>query len=186
MPPDELRATPHLTDDERETIADEVVNRRPAHPFRRLPALDWIGRRAAVLRCGPFVVLLTLVVWLTACGDDDSIPQAQLPVDSNLWNAAWEIANDSQRRALRDGELSFAEYESAALRTAECLDEAGVRGAARLEPSSQTYHLSARWQSTGDPARDDALRAATDRCSEEHWDGINQAWLAQDQPSEQE
>jgi hypothetical protein len=63
-------------------------------------------------------MLLGLVATaVMACTDDGSVPEPARNVDRNLWNTAWDEATDSQRAVLKDGALTFAEYEAAALRT---------------------------------------------------------------------
>jgi len=131
------------------------------------------------------MLLVVLSVFAPGCGAD-SVPEPRSSVDRNLWNTAWDEASESQRVALRDGELTFAEYETAALRAVQCIDDAGMQGEANLEPKSRTYAIGARWQSSGDRESDEKKSAEADACYAEHWNGINQAWAAQNQPSEQE
>jgi hypothetical protein len=129
-------------------------------------------------------VLATLLGAAVAC-DRNSAPDPTSRVDRHLWSTAWEQATESQRAALKDGELTFAEYEAAALRTVQCVNEKGMAGEAIFRPASRTYEVGARWQSTGDVALNEQNRQESDACYAEHWNGISQAWSAQNQPSEQ-
>jgi hypothetical protein len=149
--------------------------------------------RWVALRALPLAVLIgALLVLAGSCGDDSTsplsaqdVPEPKVPVDRNLWRTAWEISNEAQREALRDGEVTFDEYEAAALKTAQCITDAGMQGEAVLNTSTHTYEVAARYQSLGSYQADAERRAASAACGEEHWLGINQAWAAQHQPSEQ-
>jgi hypothetical protein len=105
-------------------------------------------------------------------------------VDSNLWEAAWHEATAEQREALKDGELSFAEYEAAAAQTVQCMEDAGLEGEAKLDQQSRSYAIGARWQSSGDRAADKEKETASDNCYAQFWNGVSQAWAAENQPTE--
>jgi hypothetical protein len=142
--------------------------------------------------------LLALIVAATACGSDrDPGPPRPKSGFEPLWAVAWEEASDSQREAMADGEVTFAEYEAAALRAVQCIDEIDgvVRGEARYSEHTRTYELGARYslppgeRITIDNMNESPYRERgekTDACYREHWNGINNAWAAQNQPSEQE
>ena len=130
-------------------------------------------------------VFIALVA--VACGSaGDGPPRPRVAVDANLWRTAWEISTAPQREALKDGEVTFAEYEAAALRTVQCLNDNGVTGEATYDVSTKTYSVAARWQSpTGREPSDLEKRAGNAACYAANWNGVNQAWSAQNQPSQQ-
>ncbi len=128
-------------------------------------------------------------VLISACDGGSSsgdVPVPKASVDAMLWKYAWEIGSASQRAALADGELTFAEYEAAAMATVQCIDDAGMQGEAKLDPKTGVYSLGARWQSDAvpDAAENGKRQEATDACYKDHWNAINQAWSAARQPSE--
>ncbi len=140
--------------------------------------IDLLARPLAVLG-----MILVGGVYL-ACGTGDEAPVPKVPADQNLWRAAWDIATAEQRVALRDGQLTFTEYEAAALVTKKCIDDGGMQGEAVLNKASRTYEVAARWQSAGSRELDEPKRIESDRCYAEHWSGISQAWSAQSQPTQ--
>lgn len=137
-------------------------------------------------RCGIGGLVVALVAGVMGCSSQDP-PEPVDTSDRNLWNTAWSEATSSQRAALQDGELTFPEYESAALRTVQCINDAGgMRGEAKFDRASSSYTLGARWESSGSTDDDRRKQEESDACYAEHWNGINQAWAAANQPSEQE
>lgn len=132
-------------------------------------------------------------VLTAACGREVNQPK---PVSGNetLWNVGWEMADDEQREAMADGEVTFAEYEAAALRAVQCVDEINgeIYGEARYDERTHTYQVAARQPPPASGQIDlnspDQVRMAkaTDACWKSHWNGINNAWAAQNQPTEQE
>jgi DNA-binding CsgD family transcriptional regulator len=104
----------------------------------------------------------------------------------NLWYEAWRIASPSQRPALADGEVSFGEYEAAALATVACVDRAGgIRGEAVFDAGTQTYQVAARGEFGPAPDQTLMARLATETadCYAAHWGGVAQAWSAQLEPT---
>jgi hypothetical protein len=131
------------------------------------------------------IILMELSILMTVfygC-NRDSTPEPQVAVDPFMWKSAWDEASESQREALRDGKLTFEEYEAAAFRAVQCVNESGeMQGEAKLDGG--TYSVGARWKSNGDRTRNERLRSESDACYREHWSGINQAWSAMNQPTE--
>jgi hypothetical protein len=127
-----------------------------------------------------------MCIALAACGGKPAAPPTpKVTVDANLWKAAWEIASDSQRPALEDGVVTFDEYEAAALRTVQCINEGGMQGEAPFDEHTRVYVVGARWRSSGSREGDQQKQAAVAACDAEHWNAISQAWSAQNQPTEQ-
>jgi hypothetical protein len=147
-------------------------------------------RISAVASIGTRFLLLVYCAALlaSACrGDGAQVPEPKQQVNRDLWERAWTMAVGSQRDALKDGELTFAEYEAAALRTAQCISAFGaMRGEAVLDPVAHSYAVGARWTSNGDAETDRKLTKESDDCYQENWNGINQAWSAMNHPSETE
>lgn len=154
------------------------------------------GSDARLARASFIIVVFGILA--SACGSETAsgppTPKAGL---EGLWNTAWEEASKSQREAMADGEVTFAEYEAAALRTVQCIDDIDgvVRGEARYNEHTRTYELGARYSlSPGERITIDNMNESpyrergekTDACYREHWNGINNAWSAQSQPSEQQ
>lgn len=140
-----------------------------------------------------FVLLAIAALYpvITACGGGghgDDVPVPKASVDVMLWKFAWESASPEQRKALADGELTFAEYESAALATVQCINDAGMQGEATLNQKTGVYSVGARWHSEGGPDAPVNVknREASDACYAGHWNAINQAWSAARQPSKEE
>ena len=131
-----------------------------------------------------FVLLAAVMILLTASCGSASMPPRAKSAEPNLWAWAWEAASPSQRRAMEDGEVTFAEYEAAALRAVQCINDIGdLAGEAVFDKSSNTYQVAARGRVGPDS---DKKRIQTDDCYKEHWNAINDAWGAQNQPSEKE
>jgi len=132
---------------------------------------------------------VTLLITFSACGGESSPPQVRRG-NQEIWSWAWQTATESQREAMADGEITFDEYEAAALRAVQCITERGdMRAEALYDADTKTYQLAMRMDyppGSVDRSYIEKKVAEADECYREHWNGINDAWSAQNQPSEQE
>jgi hypothetical protein len=90
-------------------------------------------------------------------------------------------ASVDQREILRDGIVSYAEYERAALAMANCVGEAGIRF---LKPPRANalgqYAFTVIYQ----PDQRESGPAAYEECDRKFWREINQAWVHYRAPNE--
>ena len=154
----------------------------------------WKARMAASTRLrvrgNVGVALVAMAVTGMAVMSCTGPAEAPPPQGANetLWDVAWSMATEEQREAMDDGVVTFAEYEAAALRVVQCIDEIGgdIHGEAPYNERTQRFELAARGRLASDPAEEERRTRETAACYEQYWNGINQAWGSQNQPTEQE
>lgn len=139
--------------------------------------------------------LIAAVLAVAACGRGSSADEAgRRPTDVGLAQYPGVLAQigvalsdvpEGQRDALRDGIVTFAEYEAAAFAVVECVRDLGytILTGPELDPSGLlvlfTYGLG---QGDLEDARQHFLEAR--KCHDDYLSLVLQVWLWQNQPTE--
>jgi len=112
-------------------------------------------------------------------GETDPMPAEveQLFPSLPAAEAAWAGASDFQRNLLRDGELSFGEYESAVLALASCASDEGITFA--KEPTYNTGTRRFEYSVIGGATTGEAAATETRlaRCESQYVQGIQGVWV---------
>ncbi|HET7737489.1 MAG TPA: hypothetical protein VFK32_02845 [Tepidiformaceae bacterium] len=133
-------------------------------------------------------VLLGLVILgLFACGEEpqDSVPPSIAALSKGVADG-WEYAPESQRALLRDGELTFAEYESAVLAAYQCVTGEGIR--IRREPSIDKtgWRITFAVYAGSDLAAVGRTAEIQMRCYDEYQNYVEYVWATMNGPTEAE
>lgn len=113
---------------------------------------------------------------------EDQVPDSIAALSPGV-ASGWSSATEFQRAVLRDGHLTFAEYERSVLATMECLRAEGVTIRTEPAPCPEPWRLTFSF-SAGPNL--DRVNAIYDRCYDDHQSYVDYVWAVMNEPTEEE
>lgn len=128
-----------------------------------------------------------LLLCLPGCGGEaeDRAPQSIGSLSPAIAEA-WAGTTEFQRAMLRDGDLTYAEYERAVLGTMECLQSEGVTIRGELKRGPEPWRLAFGFSAGPDLNSVATINTIYDRCFDEYQSYIDYIWSVMNEPTGEE